>query len=136
MADLTDVYGVDYRQRSKDDQISFALNQIANNLANHDFSFKLPDYNFRIVWDGNRKMTEDKVQMLVEKIQNASIPKGPTGSNKPNMMVRHLDDSNPSDSRIIPYFIADRPVEYFEITDFGKSRKFIIYVTPSEVGAF
>lgn len=125
MAELGDVYGANYQQDIKTSRINNQLNIISNNLANRQFTFKLTDS--KDLWHNQSNGDLDSV-VISQLIQRTM------GLNN-QLRVFHLR-KNTKDTNVLPVLLIDTPVEYFMIIDNEMNRCYLIYMTPSQIGAF
>lgn len=123
MAELNDVYGVNYIDESKNSKNNYLLNIIVNNIAHRQFNFKLNDTDE--LWDTSNNLSQSSIKAIVHKVQ--SINK--------KMCLLHINKQS-NKINMLPALIINTPVEYFWIIDGEFNRAYFIYITPYEVSAF
>lgn len=123
MAELNDVYGQNYQDQSKISKNNHILNNIANNLAHRQLSFRLFDSNG--LWDTTNNIPQQSIDELTNKIKN--IDK--------YICLYHLDKKS-DQMNMLPELVIDSPVEYFLIIDGKFHRAYFIHITPYEVTAY
>lgn len=122
MADINFVYGDNYQKESKIGRLMFVCNNIAKNLANRNYTFKIPDG--YLLFDNDGKIIQDAIDTIINKI---------IAINK-NMYVKHLH-KNKSEINIVRDFVINIPVEYLLILDKENKCYQIIIITQSDIYA-
>ena len=122
MVEINEAYGRDFKESSIKGKMNMSIANIANNIANNEFKFRLSGTND--LWDASR-MKPEVISQLTQRIADLN--------NK--LYFRNI---NPSSKWInmIPVLIINSPVEYFIIIDQEKSRAFFIYIRPEEVNCY
>ena len=123
MSSLNEVFGDDYHQKAHQGRVDHVLNIIINNLANREFVYRLDGCD--MLWSNDR-LESDAVRQICERVNSLN----------PKLTVRHIDIRNPHQRKILPFFLENTPVEYFYIIDEEMSRCYLIFVTPSQIGAY
>ena len=123
MAELNDAYGQNYQNESKLSKNNYILNNIANNIAHRQLSFRLFDSSD--LWDETQKIPKNFIDTLVSKVK--SIDK---------YMCLYYIDKKSTQLNLLPELVVDTPVEYFIVIDGHFHRAYFIYITPYEVMAY
>jgi hypothetical protein len=123
MADLSDVYGQNYEDESRQSRLDYIINNLANNISHRQFKFRLHDNNE--LWDSSQNLKKKVIDSLINKVKNI---------NK-KLHVNHID-KNSEKINMLPELIVDTPIEYFYIIDAELGRAYFIYITPTEVNSY
>lgn len=120
MADVQEVYGVNYNIEACYERLNYSAKILASNLAHHSFNIK---HDSGYMWDGNN-MRIKAIKLMIDKAQNMN----------PKLIINHI----PKTSQLInmfPYLI-DGAVEYFRIIDKNSNKIYLIYITPFNLQAY
>jgi hypothetical protein len=123
MAELDDVYGQNYQNESKQSKNNYVLNNITNNLAHRQFSFRLFDSND--LWEPTHNLSVQAIESIINKVKNINQ----------QLYLYHLNKQS-NTVNMLPELVIDTPVEYFMIIDAEYHRAYFVYITPYEVNAY
>jgi len=123
MYSLQEVYGQDYHRQVHQARIDHIINTLVNNIAHREFSFRFDDCG--LLW--NREHIENKhIDEICQKVAKLNQ----------QLIIRHIDMDDPQQKKILPYIIQDAAVEYFYIIDKEFEKCYLIFITPTQLGAF
>ena len=126
MSNISDVHGKDFKIFSHNAKSKSTINNLANNIANKQFSMRLHDMND--FWNANH-LSPDFVNNMVIMVRKIN----------PKMYVEWIDP-NKADINMFPILIENSPVEYFFVVDdidsIDSVRAYFMYITPKEINTF
>ena len=123
MSDLNEVYGNDYHDQAISQREDHLIELITNNLSHREFAFHLD--NSQNIWKCNN-LTKNAIQKISQRVHDKNS----------HLKMIPINLSRPDHRALIPYFIENEPCEYFYIVDKEFDRLYVIFLTPSMVGAF
>src|SRR3989344_7115990 len=101
MASIGEVYGNDFKERSKKEKIVYSAKLIATNLAHKEFAFRSESFD---MWEGHN-MYQDAINTIVTHIPTVN----------PNCRAVYIDKRTDK-VNMLPYLI-NGAVEYFSMVD-------------------
>lgn len=123
MSNLNEVYGSDYQDKAIQQREDHLVELITNNLSHREFTFHLD--NSENIWRGNR-LSKSAIEKICQRVSDKNF--------KLKLVPVNL---NRADHRsLIPYFIENEPCEYFYMIDSELDRFYLVFLTPSIMGAF
>ncbi|MHB1952730.1 MAG: hypothetical protein ACYCOU_03190 [Sulfobacillus sp.] len=119
MTEIREVYGPDYQEDCRQQQVDYAVDILAKNLSKNQLKFRFDN---RVLWSGGR-LQREHVSKIVKKIDEFNR----------NLRVDHLD--TPESRSMLPYFLPGE-VEYFRLVDFPKKKIYLVAISPDSCEAY
>lgn len=123
MSSLNEVYGDNYHQQAYQSRIDHVLNVVTNNLAQREFVYRLDGCD--LLWE-NDHLSRQTIERLCQRVASLN----------PQLIVKHINLEDPRQKKILPHLLLNTPVEYFYIIDQEMKKCYIVFITPSQMGAY
>ena len=121
MAELSSIYGENYKSDTYNKKKEYIENIISNNIANRNFYFQLDE--IKDIWNNNI-INMNCIDNIINRIQKLNS----------NIIVSYLDKNNPY-YNIMEKIVLDENVIYLWVIDSEMSQSYFIYITKNQVGA-
>jgi len=115
MASVHEVYGSSYEDEALLGRIEYSAKALAQNIAYLQFTMR---HESPTLWSGNN-MVKQAIGMIKNQVTSLA----------PHLKMDHLDKTQESQVKMLPYLI-DGAVEYFRILDYKRKKIYLIYITP------
>jgi len=123
MSSLNEVYGKNYHQDALQLRRQQLVDLITNNISHREFVFHLDSC--ENIWEDNH-LAPDVIDQICQ-----SVPR-----KNSCLTIKRINLSRPDHRAMLPYLIENEPAEYFYIVDREFNRYYVIFITPSLMGAF
>lgn len=123
MSELNEVFGNDYHKQAYQSRVDHILNVITNNIAHRTFTYRLDGCD--LLWN-NDYLDSNIIKRISERVHELN----------PKLTIKHIDTKHPVQKKILPFLLENTPAEYFYIIDEEMLKCYLIFITPSQIGAF
>ena len=123
MSSLQEVFGDSYHQQAYQSRVDHILNIITNNIAHREFVYRLDGCD--LLWSNNC-IDPTIIKKICDRVKSIN----------PKLEVKHIDLNHPVQKKILPFLLENTPVEYFYIIDQDMMKCYLIFITPSQIGAY